>query len=80
MIELIKFQEVGGNFMSYVSTQAKMYAYPKRFGHKKTYTRVKHKTIVDCEETTFGGTLFLSKEQYEKGMALSRKMAKMSAW
>lgn len=66
--------------MSYVSSQAKMYGYHKRFGHKKAYTHVKHKTIADCEETTFGGTLILTKEQYDKGMALSRKMAKMSAW
>ena len=66
--------------MSYVSSLAKMYAYPKRFGHKKAYTCAKHKTIADCKETTFGGTLILTKEQYEKGMALSRKMAKMSAW
>ena len=66
--------------MSYVSMQAKMLGYPKRFPHKKTYSRVKHKTVADCEETTFGGTLTLTKEQYEKGMALSRKMAKMRAW
>ena len=66
--------------MSYISTQAKLNTQTKRFGHKKTYTRVKHKTIADCEETTFGGTLFLSKEQYEKAMALSRKMRNMSAW
>lgn len=66
--------------MSYVSTQAKMYVNTKRFGRKKTNHPYKHKTIADCEETTFGGTLFLSKEQYEKGMALSRKMKNMSAW
>lgn len=66
--------------MSYVSTQAKLHLFPKRFGGKKTYRRPKHKTIADCEETTFGGTLFLSKEQYDKGMALSRKMKNMSAW
>lgn len=66
--------------MSYISTQAKLHTQTKRFGHKKTNHNCKIKTIADCEETTFGGTLFLSKEQYEKGMALSRKMAKMSAW
>ena len=66
--------------MSYVSSQAKIYGYPKRFPYKKTYTRVKHRTIADCEETTFRGTLILTKEQYDKAMALSRKMAKMSAW
>ena len=66
--------------MSYVSTQAKLYLYTRRFGRKKTYRHSKHKTIADCEETTFGGTLSLSKEQYEKGMALSRKMKNMSAW
>ena len=66
--------------MSYVSSQAKLHLFPRRFVRKKTYSRSKHKTIADCEETTFGGTLFLSKEQYEKGMALSRKMKNMSAW
>ena len=30
--------------------------------------------------TTFGGTLHLSQKQYERGMALSRKMKDMSAW
>lgn len=66
--------------MSYVSTQAKLYLFPRRFGRKKINRCSKHKTIADCEETTFGGTLFLSKEQYEKGMALSRKMRHMSSW
>lgn len=40
----------------------------------------KHKTIKDCEETNFGGTLFLSKEHYKKGMALSCKMKNMNSW
>ena len=66
--------------MSYISTQAKLYVDIRRFGRKKTYRRSKHKTVADCEETTFGGTLSLSKEQYEKGMALSRKMREMSSW
>lgn len=66
--------------MSYISTQAKLNTQTKRFGHKKTNHSCKHKTIADCEETTFGGTLILTKEQYEKGMALSRKMKDMSAW
>lgn len=65
--------------MSYISTQAKLNTQTKRFGHKKNVC-YKHKTIADCEETTFGGTLILTKEQYEKGMALSRKMRNMSAW
>lgn len=66
--------------MSHISMQAKRFVNTKRFGRKKTYRRSKHKTIADCEGTTFGGTLSLSKEQYEKGMALSRKMKNMSAW
>ena len=65
--------------MSYISTQAKLNTQTKRFGHKKNVC-YKQKTIADCEETTFGGTLILTKEQYEKGMALSRKMRNMSAW
>ena len=66
--------------MSYVSTQAKLYAASKKLGRKKTNYKHKTKTIADCEETTFGGTLILTKEQYEKGMALSHKMKNMSAW
>ena len=66
--------------MSHVSSQAKMYANTKRFGRKKIYRSYKHKTITTSEGTTFGGTLFLSKEQYEKGMAVSHKMRGMSSW
>lgn len=66
--------------MSHVSSQAKMYVDTRRFGRKKTYRRYTHKTIATSEGTTFGGTLSLSKEQYEKGMALSRKMRNMSSW
>lgn len=65
--------------MSYISLCAKLNIPPSG----KRMCRIvsnKHKTIADCEETTFGGTLFLSKEQYEKAMALSRKMRHMSAW
>ena len=65
--------------MSYISTQAKLNTNTKRFGHKNQWWK-KHKTIADCEGTTFGGNLFFSKEQYEKAMALSRKMRNMSAW
>ena len=66
--------------MSYTSTKAKLYGEARRFRRKKSCRHSKHKTIEDCEETTFGGTLFLSKEQYEKGMTLSRKMKSMSSW
>ena len=67
--------------MSYISTQAKMFVNTKRFGRKKIYRRSKNKAIADCEGTSFGGTLSpLTKKQYEKGMALSRKMKNMSSW
>ena len=65
--------------MSYISVQAKLNTHAKKLGNKTNHN-CKHTTIADYKETTFGGTLILTKEQYEKAMALSRKMAKMSAW
>ena len=35
---------------------------------------------IDRSYTTFGGNGYLTKEQYEKGMALSRRMRHMSSW
>lgn len=64
--------------MSYVSTQAKMYASTKRFGAKRNSS--KKAPMIDRTETSFGGKGCLTKEQYEKGMALSRRMRNMSAW
>ena len=56
--------------MSYVSTQAKLYAASKKLGRKKTNYKHKIKTIADCEETTFGGTLILTKEQIPQDTAM----------
>ena len=66
--------------MSYISLCAKLNIPPNRKCMRRIVSN-KHKTIADCEGTTFGGTLPpLTKEQYEKAMALSRKMRNMSAW
>lgn len=63
--------------MSYISTQAKLKAQTKRFGHKCRASKP-----VDRSYSNFAGSNapYLSKEQYEKAMALSRKMRTMSAW
>lgn len=50
--------------MSYVSTQAKLYAFAKPPRIKRNLSKKSH----------------LTKEQYEKGMSLVRKMRDMSAW
>lgn len=65
-------------FMSYVSTQAKMYTASKR--RSPRHNASQNATRIDRTETSFGGKGCLTKEQYEKGMALSRKMRNMSAW
>lgn len=63
--------------MSYISTQAKLSIQIKRFGHKR-----RAPNPVDRSYSNFAGSNapYLSKEQYEKAMALSRKMRNMSAW
>ena len=63
--------------MSYISTQAKLKTQTKRFGHKCRTSKP-----VDRSCSNFAGSIapYLSKEQYEKAMALSRKMRNMSAW
>lgn len=70
--------------MSYASIKAKLNIPPNKTVIVKTrncqIVSNEYKTIATSEETTLGGTLHLTKEQYEKGMALSRKMKNMSAW
>ena len=63
--------------MSYVSTQAKLNTASKKLGHKCRAVRPVRK-----DYTNFAGTTVppLTKEQYKKAMALSRKMKNMSAW
>lgn len=64
--------------MSYVSAQAKVYA-DSRYNRPRPYTGIRHEPR-DWNETSFGGKGCLTKEQYERGMALSRKMRTMSEW
>lgn len=64
--------------MSYVSAQAKVYADSRQ--HSTQFSISKVASRVDRTETSFGGKGCLTKEQYEKGMALARKMQKKSAW
>lgn len=63
--------------MSYISTQAKLYAASKKLGHKCIAVRPIRK-----DYTNFAGTTVppLSKESYNKAMALSNKMKTKSSW
>ena len=63
--------------MSYVSTQAKLYLASKKLGHKCRAVRPVRK-----DYTNFAGSNVptLTKEQYDKAMALCHKMKNMSAW
>lgn len=64
--------------MSHISIKAASLKGPdKRFSKQKTYKKFKP---VDRSYTTFGGNGCLTKEQYEKGMSLSRRMRHMSSW
>lgn len=71
--------------MSYIGALAKVGAKPGYNGFVEwpkmgKRTPKPNSSIATSEGTSFGGTLHLSKEQYEKGMALSQKMKNMSAW
>lgn len=63
--------------MSYISTQAKLNKRAKRFGHKCRASKP-----VDRSYTNFAGSNAptLTKEQWDKAMALSHKYKNMSAW
>lgn len=64
--------------MSFISAMAKS---PNRTTPLKTNNvYFGNKTIGTSKETTFVGTLYLSKEQWERGMALSLKMSRLNAW
>lgn len=64
--------------MSYISIKAASLKGPeRRFSMKKTYRKFKP---IDRSYITFGGNGSLTKEQYEKGMSLSRRMKHMSSW
>lgn len=64
--------------MSYVSTQAKENITGKQLVAKRNANQKAAR--IDRTETSFGGKGYLTKEQYDDGMALARKMRKKSAW
>lgn len=68
--------------MSFISTKAKLLInMDKAFNTLNTGYRLTKKAIpIDRTYTTFGGNGYLTKEQYEKGMSLSRKMKNKSSW
>ena len=63
--------------MSKLSSEVEAFMYCKRFKHKR-----KAPKPVDRSYTNFAGSNAppLTKEQWDKGMALSHKMKNMSAW
>ena len=67
--------------MSFISTKAKLLINVNKTINtvNSGYKLMKRKSI-DRSYTTFGGNGCLTKEQYEKGMSLSRKMKNMSSW
>ena len=67
--------------MSFISTKEKLLINVNKTINtvNSGYKLMKRKSI-DRSYTTFGGNGCLTKEQYEKGMSLSRKMKNMSSW
>ena len=67
--------------MSFISTKAKLLINVNKTINtvNSGYKLMKRKSI-DRSYTTYGGNGCLTKEQYEKGMSLSRKMKNMSSW
>lgn len=63
--------------MSKISSEAKMLAHTKRFGHKCKVTKP-----VDRSYTNFAGSNVppATKESWDKAMALAHKYKNMSAW
>ena len=68
--------------MSYISTKAKLLINVDKTKNviNSGYKLTKRSKPIDRSYTTFGGNGCLTKEQYEKGMSLSKKMKKMSSW
>lgn len=64
--------------MSYISIQAKLYSLTKQSKIKRNLS--KKTSMIDEIETNTNEKSYLTKEQYEKGMALSRKMRSLSTW
>lgn len=64
--------------MSYISIQAKLYSLTKQSKIKRNLS--KKTSMIDETETNTNEKSYLTKEQYEKGMALSRKMRSLSTW
>ena len=67
--------------MSFISTKTKLLINVNKTINtvNSGYKLMKRKSI-DRSYTTYGGNGCLTKEQYEKGMSLSRKMKNMSSW
>ena len=67
--------------MSFISTKAQLLINVNKTINtvNSGYKLMKRKSI-DRSYTTYGGNGCLTKEQYEKGMSLSRKMKNMSSW
>lgn len=64
--------------MSYISIQAKLYSLTKQSKIKRNLS--KKTSMIDETETNTNEKSYLTKEWYEKGMALSRKMRSLSTW
>lgn len=64
--------------MSYISIQAKLYSLTKQSKIRRNLS--KKTSMIDETETNTNEKSYLTKEQYEKGMALSRKMRSLSTW
>lgn len=67
--------------MSFISTKAQLLInVNKTINTVNSGYRLMKRKSIDRSYTTFGGNGCLTKEQYEKGMSLSRKMKNMSSW
>ena len=67
--------------MSFISTKAKLLInIDKTINTVNSGYKLMKRKPMDRSYTTFGGNGCLTKEQYEKGMSLSRKMKNMSSW
>ena len=67
--------------MSFISTKAQLLINVNKTINtvNSGYKLMKRKSI-DRSYKTYGGNGCLTKEQYEKGMSLSRRMKNMSSW
>ena len=67
--------------MSFISTKAQLLInIDKTINTVNSGYKLMKRKSIDRSYTTYGGNGCLTKEQYEKGMSLSRKMKNMSSW